>query len=101
MSVLGMRAYTCDQDMTGSRFNYLMYLYYFRGKNCGPIEWTHLGITLPAIPDSPDVPSIGAVLYPAETDATIRMNIFLITYLIISVLWIVTSVWLISKFSFL
>lgn len=98
MSVLGMRAYNCDEDMTGSRFNYLMYLYYFRGKNCGPINLTYLGINLPDIPDNPALPSIDMIQYPLETDATIRMNIFIITYLVVSVVWIVTSVWLISKF---
>lgn len=97
MSVLGIRAYTCDEDMTGSRFNYLMYLYYFRGKDCGDINWTHLGITI-EIPDGLEIPEADRVLYPDETDATIRMNIFLITYLVLSVAWIVTSVWLISKF---
>lgn len=93
-----MRAYRCEEDMTGSRFNYLMYLYYFRGKNCGRINWEHLEINLPDIPAIPDVPSIDMISYPPETDATIRMNIFLITYLVVSVAWLVTSIWLISKF---
>lgn len=90
-----MRAYSCDEDMTGSRFNYLMYLYYFRGPSCDRINWTYLGINLP-VPDI-DIPIVDQISYPYETQATIRMNIFLMTYLIISVLWVVTSIWLISK----
>uniref|UniRef100_A0A182SF53 Uncharacterized protein n=1 Tax=Anopheles maculatus TaxID=74869 RepID=A0A182SF53_9DIPT len=57
LATTAILAYNCEIDMTNSKESYGLYLFYFRSKECGPVDLRYLGInvnvTLP-FPDTTD-----------------------------------------------
>uniref|UniRef100_A0A1L8D9T8 Uncharacterized protein n=1 Tax=Nyssomyia neivai TaxID=330878 RepID=A0A1L8D9T8_9DIPT len=87
MGVFGILAHQCDIQMDGSQLNYLIYLAYFRHAQCGEVNWSLLGISLP--------PGV-QVIQPDVTDVAVRMQIFIKIYIVLSCVWIITSIMFIS-----
>ncbi|XP_055689020.1 uncharacterized protein LOC129793221 isoform X1 [Lutzomyia longipalpis] len=84
-SILGMRAFNCDVDMKTSQVNYFIYLLYFRQSSCGneTLDWDALEIW-----PAPEV----EIPLPDTTEAVLRTQSIVTTYLILSILWLVASV---------
>ncbi|XP_031631458.1 uncharacterized protein LOC116345877 isoform X2 [Contarinia nasturtii] len=88
MSILALLAHDCQLPMTQSRVPYLMYIIFFRDQKCGPIQWNIVTHNPPPI--EPVWPPNEAV-----THVAFRTNIIALVYLLLSTIWIITSLMLI------
>jgi len=86
LAFMGLLAHTCQMTMNGTRLSHFIYAVYFRDNECKPVNWTLLlGHVVPEEPIMPDVTQVAS-----------RTHIFAMAYFIISILWLVTSIMLIT-----
>ncbi|KAJ6642468.1 hypothetical protein Bhyg_07419 [Pseudolycoriella hygida] len=85
LAFMGLLAHTCQMSMNGSRLSHFLYTVYFRDHNCQPVNWAFLiGQTVPIEPIMPDITHVAS-----------RTNIFALTYFVVSILWLVSSLMMI------
>ncbi|XP_059614452.1 uncharacterized protein LOC132260397 [Phlebotomus argentipes] len=90
MGIYGILAHQCDVQMDTSQLSYLIYLAYFRHAQCGEVNWSLLGI---------DIPPGVQVIMPDVSDVAVRMQIFIKIYIVLSCVWILTSIMFIAATS--
>ncbi|XP_035914757.1 uncharacterized protein LOC118513291 [Anopheles stephensi] len=67
LATTAILAYNCEIDMTDSKETYGLYLFYFRSKECGPVDLRYLGIDVNV-----------SLPFPEKTDAVERTFVFAI-----------------------
>lgn len=84
LSIMSMTAYSCGFDFKLSSVTYMLYLIYYRSGRChSEINWGVLGVNR----------NVSVELHASpETEAVFRTFIFSLSYLILSILLVITCV---------
>jgi hypothetical protein len=83
-SFLALQVYKCDFEMDGDPISYIMYLTYFKHKQCGEIVWSKLGL--------PTNITIQPSFKADSAEPAIRTNTLAYYYLILSAVWMISSI---------
>ncbi|XP_055610427.1 uncharacterized protein LOC129757285 [Uranotaenia lowii] len=79
----GILAHNCVIPMNNSKEEYAIYLYYLRSSECGPVNLTNLGVT---------VPENFPIVLPDVSDAAFRTYIFCLVGVALYGVWAISTI---------